>query len=107
MIMKCIYCNKPFKSRVRNQKTCGGEECKKQLNRDLGKIWQKKKTAASVKEKPPETIKKQFVCKGCKYYTKFYGDNICDYASQNNRCRSLIEKANGGIKTDTCVCYKK
>lgn len=104
--MKCIYCNKPFKPRVRNQKTCGGEECKKQLNRDLVKAYRKGKMAAEV-EKPVTTVKKAGVCKGCKYYLRFQGNNICDYASQTGRCRLLVEKENGGYRTDMCVCFEK
>ena len=42
--MNCIYCGKEFTPKRRpDQKTCGGEECKKRLQRERSRsIWREK-----------------------------------------------------------------
>lgn len=52
-------------------------------------------------------MKKANVCKGCKYYIRFYGENICDYTEQTGHSRIMVENENDGYRKDTCVCYKK
>ena len=51
MTMNCIYCGKEFKARVRNQKTCGGTECKIKLNRELTRIHQQNKKQEAMRKK--------------------------------------------------------
>jgi hypothetical protein len=29
---------------------------------------------------------------------------ICDFANVTGRCRTIIERENGGIKHDSCIC---
>lgn len=51
------------------------------------------------------------VCVGCKYRMSDkstpYLSGTCNYLEVNNRSRLMIEKANGGYKTDSCICYER
>lgn len=50
------------------------------------------------------------VCKGCKHLTirKSASDlkRCCDYMEHTGRSRLVIERENGGYKTDSCICYE-
>lgn len=54
-----------------------------------------------------EVLKKRGVCTGCKYNCKGkdrWGN--CDYIGIEGHSRILVERANGGVKADSCICYK-
>lgn len=56
-------------------------------------------------------IKNISVCKGCKYFLEnssyTYLDKTCNFIEMTRKSRILIEKQNGGVKRDSCVCYEK
>jgi hypothetical protein len=56
-------------------------------------------------------MKNRKVCRGCKYHVaKSYSqpyNGTCNYCLAEGRSRLMIERKNGGYKTDSCVCYEK
>ena len=56
-------------------------------------------------------MKDKGVCNGCKYRINTsngaYLKGCCDYMEQTGKSRIVIELQNGGIKTDSCICYEK
>ena len=56
-------------------------------------------------------IKNISVCKGCKYFLENssypYLYKTCNFIEMTRKSRILIEKQNGGVKRDSCVCYEK
>ena len=109
---KCIYCENEFTPKTGNQKTCGSEECRKKLNRKLGlDAYYRNRELAEKKKKKIITVKKESVCRGCKYHQKISGTmsipNLCRYMDMTGRSRLKVEYDNGGYKEDSCVCYEK
>ena len=56
-------------------------------------------------------MKKNGVCKGCKHrVTKSWCaaafNNTCNYLENTGKSRLVIERENGGYKTDSCICYE-
>lgn len=55
-------------------------------------------------------MKNPGVCKGCKYFLArtWAPDlrNICNYIEVEGRSRLVVERENGGYKTDSCICYE-
>lgn len=105
--MNCIYCGKEFKPKVRNQKTCGGELCKQKLCAEAKRIWSANNRKSKPKEPTIITEKKAGVCRGCVYYKNHVNSKMCDYLSMEGHSRLIVERENGGYKTDSCICYKK
>lgn len=108
----CVYCNKEYMPRTGNQKTCGSEECRKKLNRKLGlDAYYRNRELAEKKRKKIITVKKESVCRGCKYHQKISGtmsiNNLCRYMDMTGHSRLKVEYENGGYKEDSCVCYEK
>lgn len=57
-------------------------------------------------------IKDSAVCKGCKYRISNNNSSImlrgsCNYLEMTGKSRLVIERANGGSKVDSCICYEK
>lgn len=62
-------------------------------------------------------MKDKGVCEGCIYYKRMRDiptlGCFCDFAEMTGKCRIVIERENGGIKHDSCICkvtntkYKK
>lgn len=56
-------------------------------------------------------MKKKSVCKGCEYYKEHASytnlRGICDYIEVTGHSRLVVERQNGGYRTDTCLCWKK
>lgn len=56
-------------------------------------------------------MKAKGVCKGCKYHVNKSSmpifNNTCNYMDQTGKSRIAMELQNGGIKTDSCICYEK
>lgn len=56
-------------------------------------------------------MKDEGVCDGCKYcvekcnYSIFNGS--CDYLLLTGHSRMLVERRNGGVKRDSCICYER
>lgn len=54
-------------------------------------------------------MKNKEVCKDCKYLIVRTAScdlkGTCNYCVVNGRSRSSVEEANGGYKTDSCICY--
>lgn len=63
-----------------------------------------------MKKKKKAVIKKKSVCKGCKYNVKHCTltvfRNTCDYLAQTGHSRIVVERENGGVKADSCICYE-
>lgn len=54
-------------------------------------------------------MKKPSVCKGCKYRMGRQNSDlkdVCNYIEITGRSRLVIERENGGYKTDSCICYE-
>lgn len=53
-------------------------------------------------------MKNKGVCEGCIYYKSLRDapmlGKICDFASMTGKSRIVIERENGGIKHDSCIC---
>lgn len=56
-------------------------------------------------------MKEKSVCKGCEYLIgKGNGallEGTCNYCYETGKSRVLIERENGGVRTDSCICYKR
>lgn len=56
-------------------------------------------------------FKNKKVCKGCKYRLGNGNGKLlegtCNYCYETGKSRVMIEKANGGVKPDSCICYEK
>ena len=55
-------------------------------------------------------MKNSGVCKGCKYCVNAYNKALhgsCDYSGITGQSRTSVERANGGVKKNSCVCYEK
>ena len=61
-------------------------------------------------KKNKAVIKKKSVCKGCKYNVKHCTltvfRNTCDYLAQTGHSRIVVERENGGVKANSCICYE-
>lgn len=54
-------------------------------------------------------MKNPKVCKGCKYRMRAQSGefkNVCNYIEITGRSRLVVERENGGYKTDSCICYE-
>lgn len=108
----CVICGKQYWGYRPQMKYCC-KKCQKIGQRQIHTEWVAKQKAAleNPKNKKRCIIKDKSVCKGCKYHiTKshcpMYNDT-CDYLTQTGQSRIVIEMANGGVKSDSCVCYEK
>lgn len=117
---QCVVCGRTFAAN-RHTTVCCSKECtKKRDNAQSNELHRRKRSAAkaavrkktkSLEESANEAaIKKQSVCKGCKYHIT-NGNvatfrNTCDYLEQTSKSRIVVEMENGGVKTDSCICYE-
>lgn len=50
------------------------------------------------------------VCKGCRHRATQSWiaalKNTCNYLENTGKSRLVIERENGGYKTDSCICYE-
>lgn len=55
-------------------------------------------------------MKNPGVCKGCKHYVSRQWTTdlkrYCNYLEHTGQSRLVIERENGGYKTDSCICYE-
>ena len=70
-----------------------------------------KKRKKEVRRKPKEydevTLKNKGVCTGCVYRSKLETHKyICNYLEIVGKSRVMVERENGGVKADSCICYK-
>lgn len=53
-------------------------------------------------------MKDKGVCDGCVYYKKYRDapmlGKFCDFLAMEGQSRMIVEKNNGGIKHDSCIC---
>ena len=56
-------------------------------------------------------MKNEGVCAGCKYVaypatSHSCFKSVCNYSADKGQSRLVVERQNGGYKTDSCVCYE-
>ena len=127
---ECVVCGKTFAAKRPTILCCSKNCTKKRDIMSTQELHRKQRIAAkTAKENKNKTlaesaneadkkcmkkkkavIKKQSVCKGCKYYIKnctlAVFRNTCDYLSQTGHSRIVVEMENGGVKADSCICYE-
>jgi hypothetical protein len=56
-------------------------------------------------------MKNKKVCEGCIYLTgrhfHYQLRGTCSYLHETGHSRLMVERANGGYKTDSCICYRR
>lgn len=70
-----------------------------------------KKLFEDKQEEPVRSVpgmKNADVCKGCKYLLRESGilKGTCNYMEITGHSRIVVERANGGVKADSCCCYE-
>lgn len=99
--MKCKICGKHITAE-RRKSYCSNECYLK------SKIEERKKPK-NERINPGAALKNKDVCKGCRYLLSGQGTdlkNTCNYAEVTGHSRIMVERANGGVKADSCICYE-
>lgn len=99
--MKCKWCGKAITKERRTVYCC--KECYQMARREESRKPKKEDVNSGA------ILKKKEVCKGCKPLCGGQTDlkNTCNYSDNEKRSRIVIERANGGVKSDSCCCYER
>ncbi len=97
----CKMCSKEITAERRKAYCCN--ECYIKAKIESRKDRKQNK----VSERSKAIIKKSSVCTGCIYRSKFDSYScFCNYLGIVGKSRVIVERENGGVKADSCICYK-
>lgn len=97
--MKCKWCGNRITEERR--KVYCSNKCYQEARREEHRKHPEEKV------KHPTVLKNKEVCKGCKYLLSSNAEpkSVCNYLEATGHSRIMVERANGGVKADSCCCY--